>query len=243
LRLPTLPRRIECIDISHLGGGDTVGAIVCLENGAPNKKRYKTFNVKSATEGDDYAAMYEVLARRFRRGRDEVESAEESLTRDTWELPDLLVVDGGRGQLAIALTAAHDLGLHDLAVVGLAKEKESPLGEKLVDRVYLPGQKNPIPLRPNSPELFLLARARDEAHRFANRGRKKVGKRRRIASELDQVRGIGPKTRKALLTELGSLAAIRAASDEQILAVTGVTKKQLAALRAHFAQKTALDAV
>jgi excinuclease ABC subunit C len=233
LRLPTLPRRIECIDISHLGGGDTVGAIVCLENGAPNKKRYKTFNVKSTNEGDDYAAMYEVLSRRFRRGRDEGEGAE------TWELPDLLVVDGGRGQLAIALTAAHDLGLHDLAVVGLAKEKENPLGEKLVDRVYLPGQKNPIPLRPNSPELFLLARARDEAHRFANRGRKKVGKRRRLSSELDQVRGIGPKTRKALLTELGSVAAIRDATDERILAVPGVTQKQLDALRAHFAGRAA----
>ncbi len=235
LRLPTLPRRIECIDISHLGGGDTVGAIVALENGTPNKKKYRTFNVKSATEGDDYAAMYEVLGRRFRRGADANAAGE----GDAWELPDLLVVDGGRGQLAVALTAASDLGLHDLPIVGLAKERESPLGEKLVDRVYLPGQKNPIPLRPNSPELFILARARDEAHRFANRGRKKVGKRRRIASELDRVRGIGEKTRKALLRELGSVAAIRAASDEQILAVQGVTQRQLRALREHFERQAA----
>lgn len=234
LRLPTLPRRIECIDISHLGGGDTVGAIVALENGVPNKKRYRTFHVKGVSDGDDYAAMYEVLERRFRRGKEARDAAES----DSWELPDLLVVDGGRGQLAVALTAAHDLGLHDLPVVGLAKERERPLGDKLVDRVYLPGQKNPIPLRANSPELFLLARARDEAHRFANRGRKKAGKRRRLRSELDSIRGIGPKTRKALLETLGSVAAIRQASDDQILAVPGVTRKQLTALRDHFAARS-----
>jgi excinuclease ABC subunit C len=141
------------------------------------------------------------------------------------------VVDGGRGQLGVALAAAQDLGLHDLCIVGLAKEKENVLGDKLVDRVYLPGQKNPIPLRPNSPELFLLARARDEAHRFSNRGRTKVGKRRRFESELDSIAGIGPKTRTALLKTLGSVAALRAASDEQILAVPGVTQRHLQALR------------
>jgi len=110
------------------------------------------------------------------------------------------------------------------------------LGDKLVDRVYLPGQKNPIPLRPNSPELFLLARARDEAHRFSNRGRKKVGKKRRLSSELDQVPGIGPKTRVALLKTLGSLAAVRSASEEALLAVPGVSKKHVSALRQWFAR-------
>jgi excinuclease ABC subunit C len=230
LRLPTLPRRIECCDISHLGGLDTVGAVVALANGVPDKKRYRTYHVRCVQEGDDYAALYEVLARRFRRGREPEQEPEKGVE---WDLPDLFVVDGGRGQLAVALTAAHDLGLHDLSVVGLAKERENLLGEKLVDRVYLPGQKNPIPLRPNSAELFLLAFARDEAHRFANRGRSKLGKRRRMGSELDEVPGIGPKTRKALLTTLGSVAAIREASDEQILGVQGVTKRQLAALREH----------
>ncbi|HMJ15763.1 MAG TPA: excinuclease ABC subunit UvrC [Polyangiaceae bacterium] len=274
LRLPTLPRRIECCDISHLGGMDTVGSVVALENGTPYKKRYRTYNVRGVGEGDDYAAMYQVLARRFRRGKDAQERArtasgvspadlttseetplpshaettlalavtETPLPDDAgdWELPDLFVVDGGRGQLAIALTAARDLGLHDLCVVGLAKERETAIGDKLVDRVYLPNQKNPIPLRPNSPELFILARARDEAHRFANRGRKKVGKRRRIASELEAIPGVGPKTRKALLTTLGSLQGIREASDEQILAVPGVTKRQLAALRSWFAVTDAM---
>src|SRR4029077_3949950 len=144
------------------------------------------------------------LSRRFARGKGAAEGTED----DAWDLPDLFVVDGGRGQLAIALTAAHDLGLHELRVAGLAKERESVTGEELVDRVYLPGQKNPIALRPNSPELYLLAMARDEAHRFANRGRKKVGKRRRFASRLDDVPGIGPKTRKALLTTLGTIDGI-----------------------------------
>jgi len=207
-----------------------------------------------------------VLGRHFRRGRDAAqhdaaeaaatpareggeasessESSESSQSAEAldasdsaeWQLPDLFVVDGGRGQLGVALAAAHDLGLHDLPICGLAKEKENVLGDKLVDRVYLPGQKNPIPLRPNSPELFLLARARDEAHRFSNRGRKKVGKKRRLSSELDQVPGIGPKTRVALLKTLGSLAAVRSASEEALLAVPGVSKKHVSALRQWFAR-------
>lgn len=233
LRLPSLPRRIECCDISHLGGGDTVGAVVCLSDGAPDKKRYRTYRVRSVSDGDDYEAMYEVLSRRFRRGRAAREAPEGSDDDRDWELPDLFVVDGGRGQLGVALAAAHDLGLHELALCGLAKERESASGDVLVDRVYLPGQKNPIQLRQNTPELFLLARARDEAHRFANRGRSKVGKRRRMASKLDAVPGVGPKTRTALLRELGSVQAIRAASDEQILAVRGVGRRQLEALRQH----------
>jgi excinuclease ABC subunit C len=119
----------------------------------------------------------------------------------------------------------------------LAKERENVLGEELVDRVYLPGQKNPISLRANSPELFLLALCRDEAHRFSNRGRKKVGKRRRFASRLDDVPGIGPKTRTALLTALGSIAGIRSATDDAILAVKGVKRGQLEALRKHLGRE------
>jgi excinuclease ABC subunit C len=246
LRLPTLPRRIECCDISHLGGADTVGAVVALLDGQLDKKRYRSYIVRSAVPGDDYQAMFEVLSRRFRRGKLAKEAAaaaepaadaepNAAIESDNdWQLPDLFVVDGGRGQLGVALAAAQDLGLHDLCIVGLAKEKDNVLGDKLVDRVYLPGQKNPIPLRPNSPELFLLARARDEAHRFSNRGRTKVGKRRRFESELDSVVGIGPKTRTSLLKTLGSVAALREASDEQILAVPGVTQRHLQALRDAF---------
>ena len=293
LRLPTVPRRIECCDISHLGGRDTVGAIVALFDGEPDKKRYRTFHVRGdgvstrTTEpvptpggadiddvegavreaeiegeaagdgrpaylaGDDYRAMYEVLARRFRRGLkrqqasaaaaesaeqtkdDEVGGTEltDAVNENEWDLPDLFVVDGGKGQLAVALAAARDLGLHDLPIVALAKEKENVLGETLVDRVYLPGQKNPIPLKSHSASMFFLARARDEAHRFSNRARERLGKKKRFKSALDDVAGLGPNTRKLLLRHLGSLKAIQAASDEALLAVPGVSPRHVKALR------------
>jgi excinuclease ABC subunit C len=285
LRLPNVPRRIECCDISHLGGRDTVGAIVALLDGEPDKKRYRTFHVRGdgvdpkTTEpaptpggaadlaeetevegdvagdgrpaylaGDDYRAMYEVLARRFRRGLKkkqakaaEVPASEPEPTGDLelsdavheneWDLPDLFVVDGGKGQLAVALAAARDLGLHDLPIVALAKEKENILGETMVDRVYLPGQKNPIPLKSHSASMFFLARARDEAHRFSNRARERLGKKKRFKSALDDVAGLGPNTRKLLLKHLGSLKAIQAASDDALLAVPGVSARHVKALR------------
>ncbi len=259
LRLGSLPRRIECCDISHLGGGDTVGAIVAMTDGELDKKRYRTFNVRgdampAGTRGhlnDDYGAMYEVLARRFRRaikaaelptalaessaagpepGAEEGSGKGDEARED--EAPDLFVVDGGRGQLAVALAAAHDLGLHDLAVVGLAKERENALGEALTDRVYLPGQKNPIPLKSTTTSLFLLARLRDEAHRFSNRARMRQGKKRRMHSPMDDIRGLGEKTKKALLRHVGNLAAIQAAEDATLLAVPGVTARHVRALRA-----------
>lgn len=299
LRLPTVPRRIECCDISHLGGKDTVGAVVALRDGAPDKKRYRTFHVrgdavtardgelpltpggegegtaeelKTTLAGDDYRAMYEVLARRFRRGlkktrpesvSDAPESSPKSLSdvpsspsdwldvaestepldfaeasealeqepETEWDLPDLFVVDGGKGQLAVALAAARDLGLHELPIVALAKEKENVLGETMVDRVYLPGQKNPIALKSHSASMFFLARARDEAHRFSNRARERLGKKKRFKSGLDDVRGLGPNTKKALLRHLGSLKAIKAADDATLLAVPGVTARHVKALR------------
>ncbi len=263
LRLPSLPRRIECCDISHLGGGDTVGAIVALKDGEPDKSRYRTFNVKTVGSaagdqgrlGDDYGAMYEVLARRFRRGGAEAaksargvltnpdaggaDAEQEASEAGEWELPDLFVVDGGRGQLAVALAAARDLGLHDLPIVALAKEKENVLGDTLVDRVYLPGQKNPIPLRSHSSSLFFLARARDEAHRFSNFARERLGKKRRIRSGLEDVKGIGPAVRKSILRALGGLAVIARATDEQLLQIDGVTARHVKALRAHLVEHPA----
>jgi excinuclease ABC subunit C len=233
LRLSTLPRHIECIDISHLGGQDTYGSIVALKDGVPNKRDYRSYKVKVAAAGDDYGAIYEVLSRRFVRGKRA--GTEEGEERAEWTLPDLLVVDGGRGQLGVALAAASDLGLHQLSIVGLAKEKENVAGDKLIDRVYLPGQKNPIGLKPNAPELFLLARARDEAHRFANRMRSKAGKRRRLSSSLDGIAGIGPKTRQLLLKHLGGPERLRQASEQELLAISGVTARHVRALHAYFA--------
>jgi excinuclease ABC subunit C len=264
LRLPVLPRRIECCDISHLGGGDTVGAIVAMVDGELDKKRYRSFNVRgdavrdpSGNLNDDYGSMYEVLARRFRRAmgaadaakaRAEAEvgaalevaegSASDEAGDSEWDAPDLFVVDGGRGQLAVALAAAHDLGVHDLPVVALAKEREILGGETLVDRVYLPGQKNPVPLRSTTTSLFLLARLRDEAHRFSNRARMRVGKKRRFHSPLDDVKGLGPRAKKALLTHLGGVPAIQAADDAALLAIPGVTARHVRALRDAFPRPT-----
>ncbi len=263
LRLPVLPRRIECCDISHLGGGDTVGAVVAMRDGELDKKHYRTFNVRgdavrdqAGQINDDYGSMYEVLARRFRRAITANEAAVPGAPPDSdakaegadgdangvWDLPDLFVVDGGRGQLAVAMAAAHDLGLHDLPIVALAKERETPelvpavpgAKEKLLDRVYLPGQKNPIPLKSSTTSLFLLARLRDEAHRFSNRARMRVGKKRRFETPLDGVKGLGEKARKALMTHIGNLAAIRAADDATLLAVPGITARHVKALRAAF---------
>jgi excinuclease ABC subunit C len=288
LRLAVLPRRIECCDISHLGGGDTVGAVVAMFDGELDKKHYRTFNVRgdavrdqAGQINDDYGAMYEVLARRFRRAVAAPQGSESASDgtkaggskerpggrEGDWDLPDLFVVDGGRGQLAVAIAAAHDLGLHELPIVALAKEREvlavegassaggslgsdagagvdvgsgvrSGVGpghkEKLLDRVYLPGQKNPIPLRSSTTSLFLLARLRDEAHRFSNRARMRIGKRRRFASPLDDVKGLGGNAKKALLTHIGNLAAIRAADDATLLSVPGITSRHVRALRAAF---------
>ncbi len=263
LRLPALPRRIECCDISHLGGGDTVGAVVAMKDGELDKKRYRTFNVRgdavrdqAGQINDDYGAMYEVLARRFRRAimassdAPDAAGAERGANEDPnrpegdWDLPDLLVVVGGRGHLAVAIAAAHDLGLHDLPIVALAKEREFPMGEasvgsgpprdKLADRVYLPGQKNPIALKSTTTSLFLLARMRDEAHRFSNRARMRIGKKRRFGSPLDEVKGLGDDAKRALLTHVGNFAAIRAADDATLLAVPGITRRHVRALRAAF---------
>ncbi len=267
LRLPTLPRHVECCDISHLGGGDTVGAIVALVDGAPAPRKYKWFHVKGVADGDDYGAMYEVLARRFRRGKIARtaaasaygEAEAEVVERDDpaappsepappqrrteeraalhaqsieseWELPDLFVVDGGKGQLAVALSAARDLGLHQLPIVALAKEKAYDSG-LVVDRIYLPGQKNPIEIREHTASMFFLARARDEAHRFANKARERIGTKRRMRSGVEDLRGIGAELKKELLRKLGSLRAIEAADDEALLAVPGFTKRHLTALR------------
>lgn len=221
LRLPRTPRRIECIDISHTGGEDTVAAIVALLDGAPDRARYRNYRIRRVRGGDDYGAMHEALSRRIKRGKDNPEQ---------WGLPDLLVVDGGKGQLNVALTVLRDLEITDLPVVGLAKEKETALGEKVVDRVYLPGAKNAIALRESHPALQMLALARDEAHRVSNLHRQKLGKQSRIKSALENVPGIGPKTKTRLLKTFGSVDGVLGARDEQ-LKEAGLHRGQIEALR------------
>jgi excinuclease ABC subunit C len=223
LDLPELPERIECIDVSHTGGNDTVAAIVAFEHGAPDRKRYRSFHVRNVSGGDDYGAMHEVLLRRFRRARE---------SGAGWELPNLLVVDGGKGQLAIAQRALAEIGIRDLAVAALAKEKPNTLGEQLVDRVYLPGRKNPIEVREGGAALQILAHARDEAHRVSNALRVKLGKKHKLKSGLDDIAGIGRKTRALLLKTFGSLERVEQASIGQLIAA-GATRPQAQAVYAH----------
>ena len=226
LDLPRVPDRIECIDVSHLGGTETVAAIVAFADGKPDKRRYRSFHVRNVSGGDDYGAMHEVLTRRFRRARDD----------SGWELPDLLLVDGGKGQLAIAQRALEEIGIQGQPIAALAMEKETSLGAQVVDRVYLPGRKNAIELRDGGPGLQILAHARDEAHRVANKLRVKLGQRRKLSSGLDAVPSIGPKTRALLLKRLGSARAVQEAELEQLVAA-GATRKQAEAVRAHFIER------
>jgi excinuclease ABC subunit C len=220
LRLAVLPRRIECVDISHSGGEETVAVFVALEDGAPAKDRYRSFRVKSVSGGDDYGAMYEVLSRRLRRGK----SGEAG-----WELPDLLVVDGGKGQLGVAVRAAEDIGVTGLELASVAKPRVTASGEEEGDRVFRPGQKNALAVR-SSSALSLLLLARDETHRASNTLRKKVGRKRRLRSELDGVQGVGPKTRGKLLRALGSMSGILAATEEALIEA-GANKTQARAIK------------
>jgi excinuclease ABC subunit C len=224
LGLPKPPLRFECIDVSHTGGQDTVAAIVAFRDGEPDRKRYRSFHIRGVSGGDDFGAMREALTRRFKRGKD---------NEAGWELPDLLVVDGGRGQLGIALAVLAELELSSLPVVGLAKEKQNVMGEELVDRVYVPGRKNPVEVRSATHGLVLLARARDEAHRVSNALRVRLGKGQRLRTRLDDIRGVGKKTRVALLRKLGSMEAVSAASQDELVAA-GATNKQARAIVEHF---------
>ena len=229
LGLPKPPQRIECVDVSHTGGSDTVAAITRLDGGKPAREGYRTFHLKQASGGDDYGAMHEVLSRRLARGREQQRG---------WELPDLLVVDGGRGQLAIAARVLKELGIGAVSLAALAKERTDAQGRSVVERVYLPGRKNAIALRPGDEPLALLALARDEAHRVCNLHRVKLGNKRKLRSRLQEIAGIGDKTRRRLLRRLGSLQAIERATLEQLLEA-GANKRQaealLRAVRAHSA--------
>ena len=222
LNLKRPPRRIECFDISHIQGTATVGSMVVFLDGEAAKGEYRTFKVKTATN-DDFASMYEVLSRRFRRSK----SAEDNEAKKGWVVPDLLVIDGGKGQLSTALAALKDAqidtGMNGIDVVGLAKETEDASGKKEPDRVFLAKAKDPIRLRPNSAELFILSRIRDEAHRFAVTFHKKLRRRRTLRSALEDVPGVGQKRKRELLRTFGSLKKIREASAEELATAPGMS--------------------
>lgn len=219
LKLPRQPARIECYDIAHTQGTYTVGSMVVFVQGAPRKGDYRKFNVQTVGN-DDYGAMKEVLTRRFERYQDanngELHDVRKMGKKDTaWSLlPDLLLIDGGKGQLGMAMEVLEAFDLVDeVPVASLAKREEE---------VYIPDRKNPVILPQRSQGLFLVQRARDEAHRFANSSHRKRRGKAGIASILDSIAGVGPKRRKLLLDRFGSLDEIRRATVEEIGSVPGI---------------------
>ena len=206
LHLPKMPLRIECYDVSNIQGTLAVGSMVVLEKGLPEPAHYRRFRIKTVVGADDYAMLQETLSRRFKRG----------LTGEgTWAIiPDLVLIDGGRGQLNAALEVREELGLNSIPIISLAKENEE---------VFIPGEPKPVYIAKDSPALHILQRARDEAHRFAISYHQKLRRKQAVTSALDNISGIGPRRKKALLKKFGSVVAIKEASVEELSQTEGMT--------------------
>jgi len=205
LQLKRSPRTMVCFDISNTGETDSVGSCVFFENGQPKKKEYRHFKIKTVTGQDDFKMMQEIVSRYFNR------RIEEKL-----ELPDLIVVDGGKGQLSSTVAELKKLNLDDQPVIGLAKKLEE---------VFIPSISDPIVIKKTSPALMLLKRIRDEAHRFAITYNRKVRSKRTIKSALDEIKGIGPAKRQLLLKTFGSVARIKQLNADELTKLKGITKE------------------
>ena len=203
LGLSVVPRSLVCVDISHNQGRDIVGSLVWFEAGRPKKSEYRKFKIKGLAEQDDFAAIHEVITRYLTRRRDEGDP-----------LPDLMVIDGGKGQLTAAAEAAQALGFERIPIVSLAKREEE---------VFLPGRADSLRLSRRSPSLRLLQRARDEAHRFGLAYNRKRRAQRTITSELLDIPGVGPTRRRRLLERFGSLAGVRSATAGELATVPGLS--------------------
>ncbi|HYM52533.1 MAG TPA: excinuclease ABC subunit UvrC [Candidatus Dormibacteraeota bacterium] len=255
LRLARVPERIECYDMSNIQGTSAVGSMVVFLNGRPEPREYRRFRIRSGETPDDFRMMAEVLRRRFSRasrlrvetgalslaavGADE---APESMDEDAvdgerpasvrraegWALPDLVIVDGGKGQLSAAVGVMRELELTDVPLAGLAKRFEE---------LYVPARGDPIVLPRNSQGLYLVQRIRDEAHRFAITYHRAVRSKRALTSVFDEVPGIGPARKKALLKQFGSVRRIREASVEEVAATPGVGSDVAERLKAHLARE------
>ena len=211
LGLSQAPLRIECFDMAHLQGSDYVGSMVVLEDGLPQKREYRKFKVKTVDGNDDYAAMREVLTRRLAAYVAERDAPAEERGEKPGRFaypPQLLLVDGGKGQLNVAVEVLRELGLEDeINAASLAKRFEE---------VFVPERSEPVRIPRGSEALYMLQVVRDEAHRFANTFHRERRSKRMKASELDGIRGLGPKRRESLLAALGGIGAIREASVEQL---------------------------
>ena len=214
LALDGFPQRIEAFDISNTQGGEATGSMVVFENGRPRRDAYRLFKVHLSGKPDDYAMMKEVVRRRFRRGL--AEMANPTLTRGKFsELPDLLLIDGGKGQLNVAVAVLRELNIEGIDVIGLAKRQEE---------VFKPGRSQPIQLPIDSEALLLLRRIRDEAHRFAVSYHRKLRSKRSLSSVLDGIPGIGPKRKSALMKAFGSVDRLSHATAEDISLGAGVSE-------------------
>jgi excinuclease ABC subunit C len=228
LQLPRAPQRIECYDISNTQGTAAVGSMVVFERGVANNKLYRRFNIKSVQGPDDFASMQEVLTRRFKRWQAaENSGALPGAKPDPAfaQLPDLVIIDGGKGQLARAVSVFEEFGLLEkVPLAALAKQSEE---------LFLPNRPLGILLPRNSQGLFLLQRIRDEAHRFAITAHRTRRSKSGIASQLDVIPGIGPKRRRALLKTFGSMDGLRQASLQQLSAVPGITPALAESIKGH----------
>ena len=234
LRLRNTPKRIECYDISNLQGSMVVASQVVFDEGLARKDLYRRYRIRTVQGQDDFASMSEVLTRRLTRAVQEQ------------DYPDLIIVDGGKGQLNMALLVLRELGLADqIDTIGLAKQHvlNGPRQRQVVkseERVFIPNRKDPIVLKQNSNALFLLVRIRDEAHRFAITYNRELRLRARLRTILADIEGIGPVRARALLRHFGSLKRIRAASAEEIAQVKGINRDLAAAVRRDLDEMTAV---
>ena len=226
LNLARPPRRIECYDISNIQGTNPVGSMVVFEDGNPKRSHYRRFKIKTVKGVDDYSMMREVLTRRFRHLAKQGQSPPSNGVgpesgsgdgRQSWAIvPDLVLIDGGKGHLGAALQVFLELGIDSVPLASLAKENEELFVPQMPEGIILPR---------NSQGLFLVQRARDEAHRFAVTFHRQRRSKRSIASEIDLVPGVGPKRRRMLLRRFGSVKGLREAALEDIAAVPGMTLK------------------
>jgi excinuclease ABC subunit C len=223
LGLRNLPRRIEAFDISTIQGAESVASMVSFEDNVPDKRNYKKFRIRTVTGQDDFASMAEVIRRRYSKAKEE------------GTLPDLILIDGGKGQLNAALDVLRELDIAEPDVIGLAKARSGEEGrEQEFERVFLPGVEEPIILEPTSSTTHLVARVRDEAHRFAITYHRQLREKRAIHSELDDIPGIGEVRKKALLRHFGSVEKIRQAEVEELAAVKGMSGKAAEEIVNHY---------
>jgi excinuclease ABC subunit C len=220
LGLPDAPARIECYDISNFQGSESVGSMVVFEDGKPRSGEYRRFRIRTVEGPNDFASHQEVLRRRFRTVKVGQEGSEEERR---WAMPDLVLIDGGRGQVSAAKAVLDELGLHEIALAGLAKEREE---------LFLPDRPDPIVLPPTSPALYLVQRLRDEAHRFAITYHRDLRAKRAVRSAFDDLPGVGPKRKRELLKVFGSIKRVRDAPVEQIAAVPGIGRALAARIKA-----------